>query len=677
MAHYPAKEDRISILVATDNHIGYKYDDRERGKDALNTFEEILINAVKLKVDFILLGGDLFHENNPPRKVLYDVASLLKKYCFGDNPIQIRTMATGAGGEKPFNYMDPNINIAMPVFSVHGNHDDPVGRGHLAPLDLLEATSSINYFGKQKSVEDITISPILLEKGNTKLALYGLGSIKDDRLFRTFEAQKVKFEIAADFKDNAFNLFVLHQNRVRHAAKNYIPENVIPPFLDLVVWGHEHECMKDPVLGGNDQKTYIYQPGSSVITSLCEAETIPKNVGLLEIAIHPGDVKPKFSLTPIPLKTVRPLRLKMIDLNEMNIPQRDSKAVERVLVEEVTAMIAQNRIDVEEEAGNERPNPIKFKPLIRLKVKHSSEFSPINIPRFGQSFDDTVANPQNILSFQRVKNKSEMSKVVLDAQDTNVETETIMAKKSVLDLLEDEMKAREEQIRDGSTDGKEPAVAIRTAVMVNAIREFVEKDSRDAIKETIDYCKQEYSKACKNNLQEANVEDFSKYRRTTYDDDENEFSDVPTGTSSARGCTSTRGASKRARGRSGTPRAGVDRISAKQSKLPNIAAPAGNKRKAADPLEPRSKLKRAAANTPRNPEYDVNDPVDVDDDMSDYDDPSYEAHRSVNGGSTVIDIVDSSDEAPMPMQKKRVPPNSRVNGVTGKKGKGRPLPNIF
>lgn len=25
------------------------------------------------------------------------------------------------------NYLDPDINVAIPVFSIHGNHDDPSG----------------------------------------------------------------------------------------------------------------------------------------------------------------------------------------------------------------------------------------------------------------------------------------------------------------------------------------------------------------------------------------------------------------------------------------------------------------------------------------------------------------------------------------------------------------------
>lgn len=32
------------------------------------------------------------------------------------------------------NYEDPNLNICIPVFSIHGNHDDPQGAG---PVGLI------------------------------------------------------------------------------------------------------------------------------------------------------------------------------------------------------------------------------------------------------------------------------------------------------------------------------------------------------------------------------------------------------------------------------------------------------------------------------------------------------------------------------------------------------------
>lgn len=222
-------------------------------------------------------------------------------------------------------------SVGIPVFSIHGNHDDPAGDGNLCALDLLSVANFVNYFGKTKSIHDITISPILIQKGvsagarfagcaflsrgvrhcpcrpllvcasalqtvqqrpfpdpwpwpgtagHTKLALYGLGSIRDERLHRTFEEKKVKMLRPADKPESWFNLFTIHQNRVKHGAKNYIPETFLPGFLDLVVWGHEHRCEVD-IVHNPQQNYFITQPGSTIATSLSEGEAEPKWVGAL------------------------------------------------------------------------------------------------------------------------------------------------------------------------------------------------------------------------------------------------------------------------------------------------------------------------------------------------------------------------------------------------------------
>lgn len=53
----------------------------------------------------------------------------------------------------------------------------------LCALDLLSASGLINHFGHSHSVEKIEISPVLMQKGNTKLALYGLGECVKSLLF--------------------------------------------------------------------------------------------------------------------------------------------------------------------------------------------------------------------------------------------------------------------------------------------------------------------------------------------------------------------------------------------------------------------------------------------------------------------------------------------------------------
>ena len=72
--------------------------------------------------------------------------------------------------------------------------------------------------------------------------------------------------------------------RARHGATNHIPPSFIPDFFDLVIWGHEHECLIEPEFvptggvaeDGEDKGLFISQPGSSIATSLSEGEQKPK-----------------------------------------------------------------------------------------------------------------------------------------------------------------------------------------------------------------------------------------------------------------------------------------------------------------------------------------------------------------------------------------------------------------
>ena len=46
------------------------------------------------------------------------------------------------------NFESPNHNIGLPVFTIHGNHDDPSGPGNVSAVDILSEASFVNYFGK-------------------------------------------------------------------------------------------------------------------------------------------------------------------------------------------------------------------------------------------------------------------------------------------------------------------------------------------------------------------------------------------------------------------------------------------------------------------------------------------------------------------------------------------------
>ena len=63
--------------------------------------------------------------------------------------------------------------------------------------------------------------------------------------------------------------------RVAHGPQQSVPEGMFDDSIDLVVWGHEHDCriVPEPVAG---KHYYITQPGSSVATSLADGESLEK-----------------------------------------------------------------------------------------------------------------------------------------------------------------------------------------------------------------------------------------------------------------------------------------------------------------------------------------------------------------------------------------------------------------
>jgi double-strand break repair protein MRE11 len=80
-------------------------------------------------------------------------------------------------------------------------------------MDILNRCNLVNYFGKAEQADNIECFPVLLTKGDTKLALYGIGNIRDERLHRTFAANKVKWVRPNEDRDDWFNIGVVHQVR--------------------------------------------------------------------------------------------------------------------------------------------------------------------------------------------------------------------------------------------------------------------------------------------------------------------------------------------------------------------------------------------------------------------------------------------------------------------------------
>lgn len=482
--------DTIRILVATDNHVGFNERDPIRGDDSWKSFHEVMCLAKKHDVDMVLLAGDLFHENKPSRKSMYQVMRSLRMNCYGDKPCELEMLSDASeqfsGAFNHVNYEDPDINVAIPVFSIHGNHDDPSGEGHYAALDLLQMSGLVNYYGRTPENDNIQVKPVLLQKGKTKLALYGMSNVRDERLFRTFRDGNVKFFQPSTQKDDWFNIMSVHQNRHAHTETGYLPETFLPDFLDLVIWGHEHECLIDPHT--NPETGFrVIQPGSSVATSLVEGETVAKHVAILSIQGRTFDIQ------AIRLQTVRPFVMKEIalaDSREMRNLAHDDDNRPKItrylmgmvdeLIEEANEQWRASRREARREAGEDEECDESVRPpapIIRLRVEYTApdggNFDCENPQRFSNRFLGRVANVNDVVQFHRKRQAQKMIRGKADMPEESIMAQLQIDSVKIEKLVNEFLTAQSLTILPQNN-------------FSDAVGQFVNKDDLGAMKNFVD-----------------------------------------------------------------------------------------------------------------------------------------------------------------------------------------------
>jgi double-strand break repair protein MRE11 len=397
--------------------------------------------------------------------------------CLGDKPCELEMLSDASenfqGAFNHVNYEDLDINVAIPIFSIHGNHDDPSGEGHLAALDLLQVSGLLNYYGRTPESDNIHIKPVLLQKGRTKLALYGMSNVRDERLFRTFRDGKVKFYQPSIQKNDWFNLMCVHQNHHAYTETGYLPENFLPDFLDLVIWGHEHECLINPKLNP-ETKFHVMQPGSSVATSLVPGEAVPKHVAILSITGR------EFKCEPIRLKTVRPFAMREIVLSEEKGAQKLARKennrteVTRFLISIVEELIEEAKaewLEMQDEADEDEEREVPL-PLVRLRVETSTpeggSYDCENPQRFSNRFVGKVANVNDVVQFYRKKKNTTTRK-----KDDEVD-EAAMSQLSTLDTVKVEQLVREFLAAQSLT-------ILPQNFFGDAVAQFIDKDDKHAM----------------------------------------------------------------------------------------------------------------------------------------------------------------------------------------------------
>ncbi|KAF7941861.1 uncharacterized protein EAE97_006698 [Botrytis byssoidea] len=470
--------DTIRILIATDSHVGYAENDAVRKDDSWRSFDEVMRLAKDRDVDMVLLAGDLFHYSQPSRKAMYQVMRSLRMNCLGEKPCELELLSDANdifdGSFNHVNYEDPDINVAIPVFSIHGNHDDPAGDGNYCALDLLQASGLVNYFGRTPEADRIQIKPVLLQKGQTKLALYGMSNVRDERLYRTFRDGHVKWFKPGVQQKDWFNLMAVHQNHHAHTETSYLPENFLPDFLDLVVWGHEHECLIDPTY--NPEKSFhVMQPGSSVATSLVPGEAVPKHVAIASITGR------EFKIEKIRLKSVRPFITKEVVLatdkrtkHLAKVKDNRTKLTKELMtiVDELIDQARAEWISLQDEPEEELDDiPL---PLVRLKVEFTSpeggKFDCENPQRFSSRFINRVANIKDVIQYHRKKAGATRK----SATEIDLPEEGTLAQVAGFDDVKVELLVKEFL-------EKQSLQVLPTTPFGDAVGQFVDKDDRHAM----------------------------------------------------------------------------------------------------------------------------------------------------------------------------------------------------
>jgi double-strand break repair protein MRE11 len=274
-------------------------------------------------------------------------------------------------------------------------------------------------------------------------------------------------------------------------------------FLDLVIWGHEHECKIDPTR--NPEMGFdVIQPGSSVATSLCPGEAVPKHCGILSIT------GTEFKLEKIRLKTVRPFVMREIVLAEekemKNVWKKASNRtkVTTFLCQIVEELIEEAKTEWLKAQGEDEDVSINDAPLplIRLRVEYSApegKFEIENPQRFSNRFVGKVANAKDVVQFHR---KNSSVRRTMTAQ-MDIDEDALLAEYGgKIDAI------KVEHLVKGFLE-KATLEILPSNGLGDAIGQFIDKDDRHAVESFVDESLKTYLTKMRQ-LEELNEENISQ-----------------------------------------------------------------------------------------------------------------------------------------------------------------------
>ena len=229
----------VRFIHTSDIHLGKSYRssgcDAQRYQDFFTTFAEIVADAVRERVDFVLIGGDLFHTGQ----------------------ILPRTFA------KTIELLQPLKDAGIPCLAVEGNHDWIHRRDSVSWMEALSQLGYIKLLRPGRTADGgYCFEPFDEEQGAgghfeiNGVNIYGLGYIGSqagNHVPRICEAVTTEFNILL------FHVGVWSYSPVE--IGNIHPDEALPlsECFSYVALGHGH---KPYIVETPQGRPYAFNPGS-------------------------------------------------------------------------------------------------------------------------------------------------------------------------------------------------------------------------------------------------------------------------------------------------------------------------------------------------------------------------------------------------------------------------------
>ncbi len=227
----------MRIAILSDFHLGYE---RFR-EDAYKQAEEALNKAAQV-ADVLVIPGDIFDNRTPKPDVLAEAFNIFRGISCREWSAQV--IEFRGEGQHYTN---------RPIIAIPGTHERRA-QDVMDPVDLLGLTGM---------VVDVSNATVIIQKGEERVAIVGIGGIADER-FREIVA-----ELRPSPVEGIFSIFMFHESVYEMLPFNesFIRQGELPKGFDLYVCGHIHSKVDSEVHG----KKFLI-PGSTVLTQLKPGE---------------------------------------------------------------------------------------------------------------------------------------------------------------------------------------------------------------------------------------------------------------------------------------------------------------------------------------------------------------------------------------------------------------------